>query len=61
MFTAQATAQNLDTIRVLAMLSAAVVVVFWRAVIKIVIMVVAVVLVSLIAAGAFVFLENAHL
>ena len=60
MITAQGTAQNLEAVRLLAMLSAAVVVLFWRAVIKFVIIAIAIVLVSLAAAGTFVFLEGIH-
>jgi hypothetical protein len=60
MITAQGAAQNLEAIRLLAMLSAAVVIMFWRAVIKFMIIAIAMVLVSLVAAGALVFLEGIH-
>ncbi len=60
MFVAQGTAQNLETIRVLAVLSATAAVLFWRAVLKFAIIAIAAVLISLMAAGALVFLASIH-
>jgi hypothetical protein len=60
MITAQGTAQNLETIRVLAVLSAAVAVLFWRTVVKLMIIATVGMVVALMAAGAFVLLESVH-
>ncbi len=56
----QGPAQDLESIRILAMLTAAVLVLLWRAVIKFVIFALVILVVSLLVAGAFVFLEGIH-
>ena len=61
MFAAQGTAQGLETIRVVAVLSAVMLVLFWRTAIKLVIMVLATVVIALLGVGAFVLFERMHL
>ncbi len=56
----QGPAQDLESIRILAMLTAAVLVLFWRQVLKFVIIALVMLVVSLLVAGAFVFLDGIH-
>jgi hypothetical protein len=60
MLTAQETTQNLQNVWVLAVLLATGVVLFWRTAIKLMIITAAVLLVTLMAAGAFTILETVH-
>ncbi len=60
MFAAQAASQNLESIQAVTLLLAAGLVIFWRAVIKLMIMVVAITVIALLGAGVFVLLQALH-
>lgn len=60
MFAAQATSQNLESIRAVTLLLATGLVIFWRAVIKLMIMVVAITVIALLGTGVFVLLQGLH-
>jgi hypothetical protein len=61
MFAAEDTAQNLEAVKVVVVLSAAVLVLFWRTAIKLVIMVLATAVFVLLGVGAVVLFESMHL
>jgi hypothetical protein len=61
MFAAEETTQNLEAVRVAVVLSAAILVLFWRTAIKIVIMVLATAVIALLGIGAVVLYESVHL
>ena len=60
MFAVQGTAQHLESVRVGALLAAAALVVFWRTVIRLVLMGLAVLVIALLGFGAFVLFASMH-
>ena len=60
MLAAQGAVQNLETIRVMAVISALALVLLWRVVIKLLIVILATAVIALIGAGAFVLIESLH-
>lgn len=60
MFADQHTTQNIDSVRVAALLLATALVVFWRPVIKLVIMLLAIAVIAGLGIGAFVLLQSTH-
>jgi hypothetical protein len=61
MFAAEETVPNLEVVKVVVVLSAAVLVMFWRTAIKLVIMVLATAVITLLGVGAIVLFESMHL
>ena len=61
MFGHQGAPQNLESIRILIMLFAIITMIFWRAVLRIVVTIVAIVIVVLLASGAVALWQGLHL
>ncbi len=60
MFAPQGAPQDLDSFRPIIVLAAIISVVFWRAVLKTILMIVAIILVVLLTSGAVLVFQSAH-
>jgi hypothetical protein len=60
MLAAQSTAQSLEAVKLIAVLSACIMVMFWREVIKLAIVAIVTAALVLLAVGAFTLLESMH-